>query len=218
LRPGSSDAYNARIVHDSPVLALLFAAVALTLLACDRSASEKPAGQAAAEVELLDNADGTVTDPATGLTWEKKCDCRGTPHHFEATYFWSGDGAHETIWDWLEAINGEGAHGFAGHRDWRIPNVKELMSLVDYARSNPAVAPVLALCEAPCPHPSGPSCGCTSTGPYWTSTTFADFPAHALVVGFGFGGVDDRPKTMRGLVRAVRGPARAAKPSPEPAQ
>jgi len=31
--------------------------------------------------------------------------------------------------------------GYAGHRDWRIPNVKELQSIVDYSQVNPALAP-----------------------------------------------------------------------------
>jgi len=29
---------------------------------------------------------------------------------------------------------------YAGHRDWRIPNVKELQSIVDYSQVNPALA------------------------------------------------------------------------------
>src|SRR3989442_5172477 len=45
-----------------------------------------------------------------------------------------------SIWDWVAAVNAEGGVGFAGYNDWRIPNVRELESIVDYGTSNPAVA------------------------------------------------------------------------------
>jgi hypothetical protein len=187
----------------------------LTILACHRGRpAERVNTQPARVGSLVDNGDGTLTDTATGLVWEKKCNCRGTVHDFEATYFWSGDGEHETIWDWLRAVNAEGTSGFAGHADWRIPNVKELVSLVDYETSGPAIASLLGACTAECTEPSGAGCGCTSSGPYWTSTTFADFPAHALTVGFAVGGIDDQLKTLRGFVRAVRGPLVPSAPAP----
>jgi len=32
---------------------------------------------------------------------------------------------------------------FTGHDDWRLPNVRELQSIVDYGRANQAIDPVL---------------------------------------------------------------------------
>jgi len=154
-----------------------------------------------------DNLDGTVTDLGTGLIWEKKCDrCRGL-HDYGQSYTWSGDGRHDTIWDWLDDVNDEDGVGFAGHRDWRIPNVKELVSLVDYQRFNPSVAAAFdgAACGLTCIDITDPDCSCTGMSFYWTSTTFADFPAHAVTVRFNLGLVGDVPKDRRLFVRAVRG-------------
>src|SRR6185295_7572041 len=43
----------------------------------------------------------------------------------------------------------------AGHDDWRLPNVMELVSLVDYGRSQPAIEPLFETAmENPCYHSS----------------------------------------------------------------
>ena len=138
--------------------------------------------------------------------WEQKCDCQKSLHDYQGRYRWSADGTFETVWDWIAKVNGESRGGFAGYDDWRIPNVKELLSLVDFERHDPAVAIELDTCEQACDEPGGAGCACTMKAAYWTSTTFADFPAHALQVDFVNGSLDDRLKTRRSHVRAVRGP------------
>jgi hypothetical protein len=160
--------------------------------------------RAGAPLRHVDNLDGTVTDLATGLVWEKKCDGCGGLHDVSEGQRWSGSGTQQTIWDWLDALN---AAGFAGKRDWRLPNVKELVSILDYERFNPAVGPAFdgALCGLGCSDLKDPECSCTGQGNYWSSTTFSDFPAHAVVVGFHLGLVGDVVKTNRHFVRAVRG-------------
>jgi hypothetical protein len=90
-----------------------------------------------------DQGDGTVRDLNTGLLWEKKVEGSGCLHcvHDEA-YRWSvssEDGSQDNIWDWLDALN---ASNFAGHNDWRIPNVRELHSIVHYGVARPALDPV----------------------------------------------------------------------------
>jgi hypothetical protein len=164
--------------------------------------------QAGVPLQYRDNGDGTITDLGTGLMWEKKCSGCGGLHDSEARYHWSGDGKVETIWDWLAQLNAEGG-GFAGHSDWRIPNVKEMLSIIDFGRFDPAVAEAFdtAACEGDCKTLSSPQCSCTASDLHWTSTTFSDFPAHALIVHVGYGFVDDRIKTNRHHVRAVRGGA-----------
>ena len=69
--------------------------------------------------DFRDNGDNTVTDNATGLTWQK-----------------SDDGQTR---DWLGALQYCEALTLAGHDDWRLPNIKELQSIVDYSRHDPAL-------------------------------------------------------------------------------
>ena len=135
----------------------------------------------------------TVIDLTTGLEWEKKDSKDKTPnfanlHDADNSYVWSGDGAQETIWDWLDAINGE---QFAGFSDWRIPNIRELQSLVNYARKDPASGPIL-----------DPT---FTQHEYWSSTTRAGTATRAWGLQFGTGKSVVTDKILARSVRAVRG-------------
>ena len=81
----------------------------------------------------VDNGDGTITDTKTGLMWEKLSD-DGSIHDKDTTYTWANAFAVK-----VATLNGGG--GFAGYTDWRVPNVNELQSLVNYGAVNPAVSP-----------------------------------------------------------------------------
>jgi hypothetical protein len=159
--------------------------------------------QAGTPLAFVDNGDGTITDLNTGLMWEKKGDAGGL-HDKDNVYLWTGNGSQETIWDWLDDVNAEGGPGFAGHNDWRIPNAKELQSIVDYDVS-PSVPPAFnAACAPGC---SVLTCACTIPGVYWTSTSFVFSPGTgAWRVGFDAGAlvVGDKA-TFLDFVRAVRG-------------
>jgi hypothetical protein len=67
---------------------------------------------------FTDDGDGTITDAATGLIWSK------------------GDSGMGMEWEdalaWIQQKN-EG--NYLGYNDWRLPNAKELQSIVDYTRS-----------------------------------------------------------------------------------
>jgi len=65
--------------------------------------------------EFVDNLDGTVTDIATGLTWMQADNGIGV--------------------NWGEALAYCEALTLNGMDDWRLPNIKELQSIVDYSRS-----------------------------------------------------------------------------------
>lgn len=65
-----------------------------------------------------DNNDGTISDLATGLMWQKEDSKKGM--------------------NWQEALayaQEKNDEKYLGHSDWRLPNAKELQSIVDYNRS-----------------------------------------------------------------------------------
>jgi len=136
--------------------------------------------QFGAPLSYTDNGDGTITD-----------------HN---TYRWSGNGSQETIWDWIDDLN---AANFAGHDDWRIPNLKELQSIVDYERVNPSIDPAFNTnCIAAC---TVLTCSCTVGSVYWSATTLASVPSFAWLADFGGGDVFAVDKSGNLFVRAVRG-------------
>ena len=94
---------------------------------------------------------------------------------------------------------------FAGYTDWRVPNVKELQSIVDYETSTPSVNPVFdTSCTPGC---TVLSCSCTVSGVYWSSTSEANGPARAWLVVFDGGFVFSFNKGGNPdfSIRAVRG-------------
>jgi hypothetical protein len=119
--------------------------------------------------DFHDNGDGTVTDRATGLMWSKADSAKGM--------------------NWQQALTYAEKLTLAGHSDWRLPNAKELQSIVDYGRSpvaadaarrGPAIDPVFQttrLADGDYPF-------------FWSSTTHLDGPPErlagaAVYVAFG---------------------------------
>ena len=107
--------------------------------------------QAGIPLSYTDNLDGTITDNNTGLMWEKKDDAGGD--HDKDDYF-----------DWLEAlelVDALNSTMFAGYDDWRLPNVRELQSIMDFGNYGPAVsAEFNANCVAGC---TVLDCSCTGS-------------------------------------------------------
>jgi hypothetical protein len=65
--------------------------------------------------QYVDNKDGTITDFATGLMWQKSDSGRGM--------------------SWEKALSYAETQGSGGYSDWRLPSAKELQSIVDYSRA-----------------------------------------------------------------------------------
>jgi hypothetical protein len=150
--------------------------------------------RAGAALAYADNGDGTITDVNTGLTWEKKSD-DGSIHDQDDTYTWADAFAVH--------VAGLNTASFAGHTDWRVPNVKELQSIVDYELFNPSIHPVFDTgCMPGC---DVLSCSCTLADYYWSSTTYAGSPSDAWTPYFYVGLVYADYKTTSHSVRAVRG-------------
>ena len=133
---------------------------------------------------FVDNGDGTVADNCTGLMWQKD------------TADVNGDGIviddrTDTL-QWCAALRYCDNLSFAGHDDWRLPNVRELQSIVDYGRFSPAIDPVFGALDSV----------------YWSSTTHtADRDLAWLVHFFHFHDSMVRNFDAKGnlsYVRAVR--------------
>jgi hypothetical protein len=117
-----------------------------------------------------DNGNGTVTDTTTGLVWYQ---------------------GETTAMDWEEALIFCEKLDLAGQSDWRLPNIRELSSLVQEGQGR-------AIDTAFFP-------GCRPSA-YWSSTTHSGFPSFAWHVDFkGDGGQESSNKERENYVRAVRG-------------
>jgi len=79
---------------------------------------------------IVDSNKGTVLDTKTGLIW-KRC-----PEGRSGAHCDLGNAVYLT---WGEALRRAEASSFAGHKDWRLPNSKELESLVEVACNFPAL-------------------------------------------------------------------------------
>jgi hypothetical protein len=123
-----------------------------------------------------DNGNGTVSDTSTGLMWQQDT----------ARDEW-GDYDHMT---WEEALDYCEVLSLGGHTDWRLPNIKELDSLMDLSRYSPAINTVYF----PNTLPDG----------YWSSTTCAQRPGYTWTLYFSEGLEDWRNKSGSYCVRAVR--------------
>lgn len=150
---------------------------------------------AGASLAYVEHEDGTITDTNTGLMWEKLSDDR-TIHNWNNVYTW--DNAFSAK---IATLN---AGRFAGHRDWRLPNFKELQSIVNYELvPGPTVAAAFNTgCTPGC---TVTSCSCTQPRAYWSSSSYANNPPYAWVVGFSVGDDGEGYKASSNFVRAVRG-------------
>lgn len=122
--------------------------------------------------DFHDNGDGTVTDRATGLTWSKNDSLK--PMNWEQALAW------------VAKMN---TAKHLGHDDWRMPNIKELQSIVDYTRSpdtsnSPAIDPALTCTTIT------NEAGKPDYAYYWSGTTHVGGQggAAAMYVPFGRAG------------------------------
>ena len=119
-----------------------------------------------------DNGNGTVTDNVTGLMWQQEDD------NIERT--------------WEEALTYCEGLTLAGNSGWRLPNIKELRSIVDNTKDN------------------GPSIDTTyfpntNSSRYWSSTTnVQNQTSGAWLVSFSAGGFSSTFKSSDEHVRCVR--------------
>ena len=123
------------------------------------------AGYAMAAKTYSDNGDGTVTDPTTGLVW-MRC---------AMGQVWDGTTCTGTAgtytFDQANALTGTVT--FAGQGDWRLPNIRELQTIVDRSVFNPAID------KAAFPN--------TPASFFWSASANASITGGAWYVFFYFG-------------------------------
>ncbi|MFR9502202.1 MAG: DUF1566 domain-containing protein [Rikenellaceae bacterium] len=121
--------------------------------------------------DFVDNGDGTVSDKATSLMWSQDDSCEAM--------------------NWQEALayaQEMNSRNYRGHSDWRLPNAKELQSIVDYNRSplstsSAAIDPIFNTTTIT------NEAGAEDYPFYWTSTTHENSGSEtggaAVYVAFG---------------------------------
>ena len=138
-------------------------------------------GVAWPDPRFTDNPDGTVTDNLTGLIWLKNANCFST-----------------RTWDQALSDCNSLAEGSCGLTDgsvagdWRLPNLRELESLIDYGKESPAL-------------PDGHPFTDVQSSYYWSSTTLVNDAGVAWFVYFGNGFVNGDAKSSSIYVWCVRG-------------
>lgn len=141
---------------------------------------------------LTDNGNGTVTDNLTGLVWLQNADCFGELAWADALTAAGGLDAPEC------GLSDGSAEG-----DWRLPNVHELTSLVDFGQSSPAL-------------PSGHPFSSVQISSYWTSTSYPSLAPNAWRVMFVSGAMGFVTKTNLYYTWPVRGGPAAGEKVPAP--
>jgi hypothetical protein len=129
-----------------------------------------PTGVEPPTPRFTDNGNGTVTDNATGLIWLRNANCFGIDS-------WSAGITRSNI---LAAPACSLSDGSTTGQ-WRLPNIKELQSLIDYSIINPAL-------------PAGHPFINVSNGWHWSSTTSAQNSASALYISMNYGITQNAPK------------------------
>jgi hypothetical protein len=107
---------------------------------------EIKAGVSWPDPRFKDNADGTITDMLTGLMWFKETNCIKAKYPSFDNEGTAGDGfiSWSRAFDFVNGINnGTYSNCSADFNDWRIPNVNELASLINFGRTTSIVYPDL---------------------------------------------------------------------------
>ncbi len=132
--------------------------------------------------DFQDNSDSTISDNATGLIW-MQVDSGDSSVNSSLSGYTKNDGTLA----WAEALDFCQNLTFAGSSDWRLPNAKELSSIVDYGRS-PDTTSSAAIDTLFSASSITDADGNAAFPFYWTGTTHLDgIPSGGWAVYFAFG-------------------------------
>ncbi|MBI5185618.1 MAG: DUF1566 domain-containing protein, partial [Nitrospinae bacterium] len=144
---------------------------------------------------FTDKGDGTVIDNLTGLVWLKDANCIMTNY---TTYDTDGAVTWQKALDFVNGINsGTYSNCGAGKTDWRLPNRKELRSIVDYSKPTLATFPAL---------PTGHPFIHVLIFSFWSGTSYYFSADNAWYVDMGFGDTSYQSKSLQSYVWPVRYP------------
>ncbi len=128
------------------------------------------------------NANGTVVDKKTALTW-MRCALGQAWNNNSCT-------GSAQPYNWQNALQAAGITVFSGKSDWRLPNIKELQSLVESRCYDPAIN-LTAFPNA-------------TSDSFWSSSPVANDSNYARLVYFSFGYGSWYFKDNGSYVRLVR--------------
>ena len=149
--------------------------------------------QSSPDTQFSDNNDGTVTDNKTKLMWAR-CDYGVDWSSSPSSSCIENADDNEKTWDEAFAIvNTANANNFGMHSDWRLPNIKELQSLVERSCYLPAINDtVFSVVDS------------NLSVRYWTSTPSITTDDSAWTVDFSNGLSDIESKDSVNSIRLVR--------------
>ena len=140
-----------------------------------------------------------VQDNVTGLIWEVKTD-DGSERDKDNKYRWGGltaigrDSSNregDYYDDWNNLVNtANSGNGLCGFTDWRVPDIEELRSIVDYSRTNPSIDINY--------FPN------TRSDWYWSASPNANGSNNAWLLYFNYGNGSNDSRFFNGHVRLVR--------------
>jgi hypothetical protein len=138
-----------------------------------------------------DESNGTVTDHITGLMWQDNTEvyrswlneenyliCREDSQS-SACKDTSGD----TAMTYCDDLN------LSGYSDWRLPNIRELQSIVDYHMEKPALPYIFRYRRA---------------GYFWSSNSVVGHESYGWMVSFEYGDANGYLKNGQLFIRCVR--------------
>jgi len=111
----------------------------------------------------------TVLHNTTGLTWQRN---------------------PVSNMSWQDALNYCEGSTVSGQIDWRLPNIRELQTIVDYSKNNPAIDTGIIV---------------AGSVTYWSSTSYTCSASNALGVWFSSGDIGYYSKSTSYSFRCVRG-------------
>ena len=87
---------------------------------------------------FTDNGNGTVTDNLTGLIWLENANCTATTKNWATALLWA-NGLYDGCATCGGTNNDCGLSDGSAEGEWRLSNVRELQSLIDYGKWSPAL-------------------------------------------------------------------------------